>query len=30
MLKQQAAKDLGYKYEIWVYNKKEEKIFCYE
>ena len=29
-LKQQAAKDLGYKYEIWVYNKKEEKIFCYE
>jgi hypothetical protein len=28
-LKQQAAKDLGYKYEIWVYNKKEEKIFCY-
>jgi hypothetical protein len=29
-LKQQAAKDLGYKYEIWVYNKKEEKIICYE
>ena len=30
MLKQQAAKDLGYKYEIWVYNNKEEKKFCYE
>jgi hypothetical protein len=30
MLKQQAAKDLGYKYEIWIYNKKGEKIFCYE
>ena len=29
-MKQQAAKDLGYKYEIWVYNKKCEKINCYE
>ena len=29
-LKQQAAKDLGYKYEIWVYNKKGDKIFCYD
>lgn len=29
-LKQQAAKELGYKYEIWVYNKKGEKINCYE
>jgi hypothetical protein len=28
-LKQQAAKDLGYNYEIWVYNEKEEKISCY-
>ena len=23
-LKENAAKDLGYKYEIWVYNKKEK------
>ena len=30
MLKQNAAKELGYKYEIWVYNKKGEKINCYE
>jgi hypothetical protein len=29
-LKQQAAKDLGYKYEIWVYNEKKEKINCYD
>ena len=29
-LQEQAAKELGYKYEIWVYNKKEEKISCYE
>ena len=29
-LKQQASKDLGYNYEIWVYNKKGEKINCYE
>jgi hypothetical protein len=29
-IKQQAAKDLGYKYEIWVYNKKGDKINCYE
>jgi hypothetical protein len=28
-LKQNAAKNLGYKYEIWVYNKKREKISCY-
>jgi hypothetical protein len=28
-LKQQAAKDLGYNYEIWIYNEKEEKISCY-
>jgi len=28
-LKQQAAKELGYKYEIWVYNKKGIKINCY-
>jgi len=25
-LKQQAAKELGYKYEIWVYNRKFEKV----
>lgn len=29
-LKQKAAKELGYKYEIWVYNNKKEKINCYE
>ena len=28
-LKQAAAKELGYKYEIWVYNPKGEKINCY-
>ena len=25
-LKQQAAKDLGYEYEIWIYNRKFEKV----
>ena len=29
-LKQNAAKLLGYRYEIWIYNNKGEKIFCYE
>ena len=29
-LKQNAAKELGYKYEIWVYNNKNDKIYCYE
>ena len=29
-LKQNAAKELGYKYEIWVYNEKKEKINCYD
>jgi hypothetical protein len=29
LLKQQAAKELGYKYEIWVYNNKKEKVSCY-
>lgn len=29
-LKQQAAKDLGYKYEIWIYNQKGDKIICYD
>jgi hypothetical protein len=28
-LKQQAAKELGYKYEIWVYNAKGKKMHCY-
>jgi hypothetical protein len=28
--KQQAAKELGYKYEIWVYNINKEKIICYD
>ena len=25
-LKQQAAKDLGYQYEIWIYNRNFEKV----
>jgi hypothetical protein len=29
-LKQNAAKALGYKYEIWIYNNKKEKINCYD
>ena len=29
-LKQNAAKELGYKYEIWIYNSKHKKINCYE
>jgi hypothetical protein len=29
-LKQAAAKELGYKYEIWVYNKKGIKTNCYQ
>ncbi len=29
-LKQKAAKELGYKYSIWVYNNKKEKINCYD
>ena len=29
-LKQQAAKELGYNYEIWVYNAKGEKVNCYQ
>jgi len=29
-LKQQAGKELGYNYEIWVYNGKGEKIECYK
>ena len=28
-LKQEAAKKLGYKYEIWIYNEKENKIKCH-
>jgi len=30
LLKQKAAKELGYKYKIWVYNNKKEKINCYD
>ena len=26
ILKQLAAKELGYKYEIWIYNKKGGKV----
>ncbi len=29
-LKQQAGKELGYNYEIWVYNGKGEKIECHK
>jgi 5'(3')-deoxyribonucleotidase len=29
-LKQNAAKKLGYDYEIWIYNAKGEKIECYK
>ena len=28
-LKQNAAKENGYLYEIWIYNKKGEKIECF-
>ena len=28
-LKQNAAKDLGYKYEIWVYDGKGKKLECH-
>jgi hypothetical protein len=28
--KQQAGKELGYNYEIWVYNGKGEKVECYK
>ena len=30
LLKQKAAKELGYKYSIWIYNNKKEKINCYD
>jgi hypothetical protein len=29
-LKKQAAEKMGYKYEIWVYNKNKDKIICYD
>jgi hypothetical protein len=29
-LKQEAAKVLGYNYEIWVYNRKGNKVECYK
>jgi len=29
-LKQKAAKELGYKYSIWIYNNKKEKVNCYD
>ena len=29
-LKQNASKEQGYLYEIWVYNGKGEKINCYK
>jgi len=30
MLKKIAAKELGYNYEIWIYDNKGTKINCYE
>lgn len=27
-LKKQEAENLGYKYELWIYNRKKEKIIC--
>jgi len=29
-LKQDAGKELGYNYEIWVYDCKGDKIQCYK
>lgn len=29
-LKQQAGKELGYEYEIWIYNGKGEKVECHK
>ena len=26
LLKQQAGKNLGYNYELWIYNSKGEKV----
>jgi hypothetical protein len=28
-LKQNAAKEMGYKYEIWIYNERKKKINCF-
>jgi len=28
-LKQNAAKEMGYKYEIWIYNEKKKKVNCF-
>jgi hypothetical protein len=28
-LKQESAKSAGYKYEIWIYNPKGEKVECH-
>jgi len=30
LLKQKAAKELGYEYEIWIYNSKGEKVDCFK
>jgi hypothetical protein len=30
VLKQKAAKELGYKYEIWVYDRKGVRVQNYE
>ena len=30
LLKQKAAKEFGYEYEIWIYNSKGEKIDCFK
>jgi hypothetical protein len=28
-LKQIAGKELGYNYELWIYNRKGERVECY-
>jgi hypothetical protein len=28
-LKQNAAKEMGYKYEIWIYNERKKKVNCF-
>jgi len=29
-IKKQEAEKLGYKYELWVYNRKKQRIFCHD
>lgn len=30
LLKEEAAKKIGYNYEFWIYNEKGERIYCYD